>query len=320
MEPRPLLCDTEAILTAALPILQECSTLTLDCEALRLGERGGSLSLITLRTTEPSPIRTYIIDAVRLPRSALQPIFDILSSPNVLKVVFDGRMDYSAIYHGYEVELKNVLDIQLVDVASRQRRGEGQFGQFRRLRKYLRYVNFNMNVEMYQRLHKLSGLNECIEEHVLFSNASRGWRGSGMAYCNSPHSLMLISVSPLVDHTRWLLRPLPQSYLTYASEDVALIHALYEKFTQSNYVDPSLLSQSEAYVSIWKTHQPAASDRHVRHPLLPLGILDPPNASSTTVPCMVCGRELTRDAFPPRGWQFPAERKCWVCRAVSARV
>ena len=166
MEPRPLLCNTSAILTAALPALQGCSTLILDCEGLRLGERGGSLSLVTLRTTSPSPIRTYIIDVVSLPRTALEPIFDILRSSNVCKVLFDGRMDYSAIYHSYGVELKNLLDVQLVDVVSRQTKGEGQAGQFRRLQRYLPHINFHSNVEAYQNVHKLSGLNQCVEEHT----------------------------------------------------------------------------------------------------------------------------------------------------------
>jgi len=166
MEPRPLLCNTEAILAASLPVLQGCSTLILDCEGLRLGERGGSLSLLTLRTTAPSPIRTYIIDIVSLPRTGLEPVFDILRSSNVCKVLFDGRMDYSTLYHDYGVELKNLLDIQLVDIASRQTRGEGQAAQFQRLQRYLPHINFYSNMEAYRQVHKLSGLNECVEQHI----------------------------------------------------------------------------------------------------------------------------------------------------------
>lgn len=176
------MCDTGATLTAALSILQGCSALILDCEGLRLGECGGSLSLITLRTTAPSPIRTYIIDVVRLPRSALQPVFDILSSPDIVKVLFDGRMDYSTLYHDHGVELKNVLDIQLADVASRQKRGQGQARQFRRLQKYLRYVNFNLNREMYQDMHKLSGLGECVEEHIANRRVAKGF---GVSFSDS---------------------------------------------------------------------------------------------------------------------------------------
>jgi exonuclease 3'-5' domain-containing protein 1 len=178
MEPHPLLCNTEAILTEALPVLQGCSTLIFDCEGLELGQQGGSLSLITLRTTAPSPIRTYIIDVVSLPRTALEPVFDILRSSNICKVLFDGRMDYSALYHDYGVELKNLLDVQLVDIASRQTRDEGQAAQFSRLQKYLPYIDFSLNMEAYQQVHKLSGLNECVEEHISTATGKQ----SGMVF------------------------------------------------------------------------------------------------------------------------------------------
>lgn len=189
MEPRPLLCNTEAILTAALPVLQGCSTLILDCEGLQLGERGGSLSLVTLRTTAPSPVRTYIIDIVSLPRTSLEPVFDILRSSTVCKVLFDGRMDYSALYHGHAVEMKNLLDVQLIDVASRQTRGEGQAAQFRRLQKYLPYISFNANIEAYQQVQKLSGLGECAKEHTSRTTAKQ----SGIFF-------QLLAVVYLSDH------------------------------------------------------------------------------------------------------------------------
>jgi hypothetical protein len=86
MEPRPLLHDTDAIPTTALPVLQGCSTLILDCKGLRLGERGGSLSRVPLRTTARSPIRTYVINTVNLPLTAHQPVFDILRSFKRLRV------------------------------------------------------------------------------------------------------------------------------------------------------------------------------------------------------------------------------------------
>ena len=212
MESRPLLCNTEAILTAALPVLQGCSTLILDCEGLQLGERGGSLSLITLRTIAPSSIRTYIIDVVSLPDTALEPVFDILRSSNVCKVFFDGRMDYSAIYHSYGVELKNLLDIQLVDVASRQTKSEGQAAQFRRLQRYLPYIDFYSNMEAYQQVHKLSGLNECLEEHTSTITGKRCGVNSPLLavlylsdpwhVASGPFSLASSAPSPVVSELR----------------------------------------------------------------------------------------------------------------------
>ena len=318
MEPPALLCNTEATLTAALPHLQGCSVLILDCEGLRLGERGGALSLVTLRTTAPSPSRTYILDFVRLPRAALEPVFDVLRAPTVLKVLFDGRMDYSALYHGYGVALTNVLDVQLVDVASRQSRGEGQAAQFRRLQRYLPRINLYSNTEAYQQVHKLSGLNECVMEHNI-TTATASCKGSG-TFSRLPvavHSSDLCLIP--VDHDRWLLRPLPQSYLSYASADVALIHALYNKFMQSRYVSPVLRSQSDLYISMWKHHQPAAYEAHLRHPLPPLGVLNTPGVSSASILCTVCGRELAETAFPARARSVIAEHRCWICRAVAAK-
>jgi hypothetical protein len=42
------------------------------------------------------------------------------------RVLFDGRMDYSALYHGYDIELTNVPDVQLVDVVSRRTRAKSR--------------------------------------------------------------------------------------------------------------------------------------------------------------------------------------------------
>jgi len=123
-----------------------------------------------------------------------------------------------------------------------------------------------------------------------------------------------------VNHNHWLHRPLPQSYLNYASADVALIHALYNRFTQLRYITPVLSSQSELYITTWKHHQPASYETHWRHPLLPLGVLNSPDTQSSTISCTVCNRELAGTAFPTLSRNFISERRCWVCRAVAPRV
>jgi exonuclease 3'-5' domain-containing protein 1 len=158
----PLLCDADNVLKEALLNLQTSSTLILDCEGVNLGQRGGSLSLITLRTTSPSLEQTYLIDVVQLSPAALQPVFDILRSHRVLKVTFDGRMDFSALYHGHGIELQSVLDLQLMDVVSRN---ESQEKHLERLGKYLKRGEINANKRMYVDVHKLSGLAECVQEH-----------------------------------------------------------------------------------------------------------------------------------------------------------
>jgi exonuclease 3'-5' domain-containing protein 1 len=122
-----------------------------------------------------------------------------------------------------------------------------------------------------------------------------------------------------VDHSQWLYRPLPQLYLDYASADVALIHALYDRFTQLRYITSVLSSQSELYITTWKYHQPASDEAHLCHPLLPLGVLNSPDAQFSTISCTICNRELAGTAFPTLSRDIISERRCWVCRAVAAR-
>ena len=129
----------------------------------------------------------------------------------------------------------------------------------------------------------------------------------------------LTFVSLPVDHTLWLRRPLPQSYLDYASADVALINTLYDRFARLRYITPLLSSQSELYIAAWKHQQPTSYETHLRHPLLPLGVLNPPEAPSPTISCTICSRELDETAFPALSRNFISEHRCWVCRAVAAR-
>jgi len=41
---------------------------------------------------------------------------EILEHPQVQKVVWDGRSDYSEFWHGHRIRMRPVLDFQLVDV------------------------------------------------------------------------------------------------------------------------------------------------------------------------------------------------------------
>lgn len=158
------LCSDQPTLQNALADLTQADRLFFDCEGDNLGEQGGSISLITLRTPTE---RNFIIDVLSIERVTLQPLLDLLSSPNVQKVVYDGRMDYSALTRELTCTLQNVVDLQLVDVKSRAARGEGQAEQFRRLWPYIPRgeVTAPQNRALYLPVHKLCGLRQCMKEH-----------------------------------------------------------------------------------------------------------------------------------------------------------
>jgi exonuclease 3'-5' domain-containing protein 1 len=126
--------------------------------------------LISLRTTGTESSKTYLIDAISLTNDNLRPLFDIIQSSSPTKIVFDGRMDFSALYHGRGITLHGVLDLQLVDVDSRRQRGEDEDEQLRRLSPYLHRREIFGQRNSYTKVHKLCGLEQCLREHKVISD------------------------------------------------------------------------------------------------------------------------------------------------------
>jgi exonuclease 3'-5' domain-containing protein 1 len=166
------LCSTPESLRAAVETLSGSSHVFLDCEGHTLGSVGGKLSLLSLGVVLDKDgerrLSTFLIDTLAFqgPNSHhLIPIFDILRSEVVFKVVFDGRMDASELLHGHGVHLKNVLDLQVADILSREQRGEGIEKRLRRLAEFLPEDEIRRNRTQYLQVQKLNGLESALEEH-----------------------------------------------------------------------------------------------------------------------------------------------------------
>lgn len=184
-----MLCDSVTSIAVAVSALSSSPTIILDCEGLNLGARGGTLSIIILRTTTTtSPARTFLLDVLQLSQSQLQPVYALLSSPFITKLVFDGRMDYSALYHECGIELRNVLDLQLADVVSRGLRGEGEGRRMERLGSFLGRWEVEGKKERYGGVHKLNGMKDCLWEHEIYELEKDG---SGEAILSSSPALHL---------------------------------------------------------------------------------------------------------------------------------
>ncbi|KAJ3972710.1 ribonuclease H-like domain-containing protein, partial [Lentinula raphanica] len=303
-----VLCDTPESFSIAIHALKLSLGFVVDCEGLDLGRQNGRLSLLSIRSIPPlpNPSINYIFDFLSLPSSLLQPLFALLSSSSVLKIVFDGRMDYSALYHEYGVVMENVLDLQLVDVASRYVRGERPecTGQHRsRLAACFGYASIRREKEVFKNVQVLQGLGGCMIEHNLY--------------------LILTRFSMIVNHDIWMDRPVPDEHLQYAAHDVEMIYTLYAHLTQQGYINPYLrilLYQSKRYVSIWSDAPPVSGDDYRSHPILPLEIIDafPENEYGSrptkgTIVCGGCARTLTTDSFPRLSRTAAARRYCFVC-------
>ncbi len=69
------------------------------------------------RATQPPPI--YVFDVYTLGKDRLRPILDLLKCPSVSKIFYDSRIDAAALYHEYNLNIVNDLDLQLAEVLSR---------------------------------------------------------------------------------------------------------------------------------------------------------------------------------------------------------
>ncbi|KAF7305838.1 3'-5' exonuclease [Mycena chlorophos] len=119
----PILHNTPDSIPALLEALQNSQTLFFDCEGVNLGTKGGSLTVMSFGTPQ-SPDDAHIVHVRPIGATALRPIFYLLESETIQKVVFDGRMSQCALFYGFDgVTLRNVVDLQIADVNLKASRG-----------------------------------------------------------------------------------------------------------------------------------------------------------------------------------------------------
>jgi len=270
-------------------------------------EDGGALSLICVGSAFARYI--FLFDVVCLTRFDLQPLLSLLAG-KVIKVVWDGRMDFIEILTTYGVGIaKNVCDLQVAEVLSRSKfRGEGENDRLGRLAKY-----FGTDVwksrDRYAGMHKIIGLQQCLEDN--------GYNG-------------LVGKDPEVtdmhrrnDTQLWMNRPLLEKLLCYAAADIYLITLLYEDFASKGwlYLGSKFFGRCNRYVSMHEEHGRIRKDtrRFRAGPLMPLGILNGGELRNCwKTQCITCGRSLTLFAFETDG-QGSRRQVCRLCWAVAAK-
>ena len=160
-----LFCGTVGSVRNAESVLKASQTVFVDSEGVDLGVRGGTLSVRSIGAIPqhaPQRLHISLIDVASVPLKHLRPVFDLLASSDVTKVVWDGRMDYSALYHDYGVRMRNVIDLQIVDILSRDSRDTPK----QHLKRFNGYVRKDLlTKERYARLHRLNGLLRAVQEH-----------------------------------------------------------------------------------------------------------------------------------------------------------
>jgi len=165
-----IFCDNEKAVTDAVRSLSQASCVFLDCEGRDLGSQDGALSIVSLGSLHTDII--YLIDVISLSPNLNQLVFNLLENKNLRKVVWDGRMDFSELLFGHSTAIDaNVLDLQLVDIASRSARGETEHKRRQRLCGGFPWRE--VRKLQLEGMHALSSLDRALREHGVTNVAQK---------------------------------------------------------------------------------------------------------------------------------------------------
>lgn len=282
-----LYCDQPHLFAVAIHKLRDAPYVILDCEGVNLGREGGSVTLICVGTPFAEHIFLFDVLSPLITYSDMEGLLYLLNDSNILKIVWDGRMDYLEIWSTYGVPLQGILDLQVAEVMSRYTvRGEGEDARIRRLRGQLS-VSTTMK-KRYEGLHAVVGLQRC-------------WKECGYE-AESGKDPEIMRMHKVLGSSVWAARPLTHQLLQYAARDILLIGVLYPHFCRSGWIPRqpltfgALLSQCQRYVSA-HVEQGKSADSDVFRPcgIIPLDVLTIPHKPKFV--CFACNRSLSASAF-----------------------
>lgn len=326
------LCETQESVELAAAALSKAPYVVLDCEGRDLGTQDGQLSILSLGTPHAQEI--YVIDFVTLSPDALQPILSLLAGDKVRKVVWDGRMDFNELFYAFSTAIDtNVLDLQVVDIKSREIRGHTESMRKRRLSRHDFPFPEVLRLQL-EDLHRLSSLDYALEEHSVRNVAAKESQYSlrSCLYSNSSLHFTAESVADMHSQNesdKWLQRPLPELLLQYAANDITRIAGMYDKFVEKNYLlEPeeqleALLRQSTRYVGTFRdTGRPAKDNALLQSGIMPFHVFAPElDGWSADKLCKNCKTFLPLTYFPfvPGTKRRYRRENCRICTLILAR-
>ncbi|KAI8968699.1 ribonuclease H-like domain-containing protein [Trametes punicea] len=273
MAPNIAYCTTYDDVLHAASTLSRFPVLIVDCEGHNLGMPDGALSILTISDSLAENV--FLIDVLALPTAtdpSLAALLALLSDASVTKVFWDGRgdaLELAAAYRG--LRIAGVLDLQLVEVASRKASGREtdamRLSDFKRGYFWRLQQDIQSNPSSFNGIHRLGGL-----AHVV--------RLLGLETGGAGKDPAVVAMHKAQGSEIWMRRPLPHRLLNYAGHDAVLIAQLYARLMQEPWIRSDgtleqLKTLSARYIDMFPTR--ALLKKHQDLDLkrfLPLGFLD----------------------------------------------
>lgn len=115
-----VLVDSRETLSSALIQLSRFDVLAVDCEGVDM-DRTGKLCVLSIAAEN----MRFVFDVVALGNLMFESgLKSLLESQTVVKLFFDCRRDSDALFHQYQIRLRNVLDCQMLELAFRKQYGQ----------------------------------------------------------------------------------------------------------------------------------------------------------------------------------------------------
>jgi hypothetical protein len=127
---------------------------------------------------------------------------------------------------------------------------------------------------------------------------------------------------------KWSERPLPSSYLEYATDQMSHLRKLSAVLTPQAGESANILRESKRYVEFWHRRRRDPKNAHQVHNYLPQGIIERTETernwkSLGTRRCRGCERDLYQESFQVdfRRWaRLPEKQYCYTCTKVNLRL
>ncbi|KAL5478235.1 hypothetical protein ACEPAI_2419 [Sanghuangporus weigelae] len=144
---RMFICDNPDSVSRARDFLKEAPYVLFDCEGhnIKMPDGSESVSLVQLGAPHADDVFVFDMLALQKSRRATKNILSLICNPTILKVGWGGVEDFSTLARIYKTSITPFLDLQLVDIHSRIRRGESRQVQISRLATLVEHGLLNVS-------------------------------------------------------------------------------------------------------------------------------------------------------------------------------